>query len=126
MLNLILIAGLWTSTCIQTQMGGMHGFVQESYSIEETGEYEFTRQWFLDPLCTTSLESDTEAGEIKTGKKITGIFVGAETYEADFTNIMGTDLGAVQVNSRSLKVARGMKNSTMRNTMVGVFEYFKK
>lgn len=127
MLSLALIVGLWTTTCIQTQMGGAQGYVTETYSISKTGDYELTRDWYIDPLCTTSLSQDSEAGTIELGKRLGGIFVSGETYEANFSDAGGTDLGAVAINgNKSLKLARGMKNSTMRNTMVGVFEYFKK
>ena len=126
MLSLALIVGLWTTTCIQTQMGGNQGYTQESMEIGQAGEYEFTREWFIDPLCTSALSVDKEAGEVKLGKKLSGMFVSGETYEADFSNIMGKDLGAIQIGNDSIKIGRGMKNSSMRNTMVGIFEYSKK
>lgn len=126
MLSLVLIAGLWTTTCIQTQSGGMQGYVQESYEISQTGAYEFTREWFIDPHCTTAVDLETEKGNIKLGKKLSGMFIKVETYEADFEDILGKDLGAIEVKYSSLRFARGMKNSSMRNTMTGLFEYFKK
>lgn len=123
MLSLVLIAGLWTTTCIQTQLGGMQGYVQESYEISEAGEYEFTREWFIDPHCTTSLDTESEQGKIRLGSRISGMFIKGETYQADFENLLGKDLGAIEVRDNSLRFARGMKNSTMRNTMVGLFDY---
>lgn len=125
MLSLILLAGIWSSSCIQTQTNTNQGYMIESYAIAESGEYELTREWFEDAICSAKKAEEVESGSIKLGKKLSGMFVSGDTYEADFSNEMGKDLGAVQVSSRSLKVARGMKNSSMRNTMIGLFEYLK-
>lgn len=123
MLSLFLLAGIWTTTCIQTQINNQSGYVQEKYIIGETGNYYFEREWFEDAKCTAIKSVDSEDGSLSLGKKMSGIFVSGETFEADFTSASGKDLGAIQVNANSLKFARGLKNSTMRNTMVGFFEY---
>ncbi|MES2525914.1 MAG: hypothetical protein V4598_02460 [Bdellovibrionota bacterium] len=126
MLNLALIIGLWTTTCIQTQNPSHAGFVIESYEVRENGNYDFKRDWYADPMCSQQYDTETETGSVKVGKKLSGIFVTANTFEADFETVQGVDLGAVKVESNKLKVARGMRGSTMRNTMVGLFEYVKK
>lgn len=125
MLSLALIIGIWTTSCIQTSLGGMQGYVQETYQIEQNGEYTFTRDWFSDPICEVALDKDVEEGSIKVGKKVSGMFSNGETYEANFKTTLGEDLGVVQVGSRGLKFGRGMKNSTFRNTMPGLFDYKK-
>lgn len=126
MLNLALIVGLWATTCIQTQNNTHAGFMIESYDVRENGSYELKREWHADAACTEQFAEETENGTVKVGKKLSGIFISGNTYESDFQTIMGVDLGAVQVNGNKLKVARGMNGSTMRNTMVGLFEYVKK
>ena len=126
MLNLALIIGLWTTTCIQTQNTSHAGFVIESYEVRENGNYEFKRDWYADPMCSQQYDTETESGTAKVGKKLSGIFVTPNTYEADFETVAGVDLGAVKVEANKLKVARGMRGSTMRNTMLGLFEYVKK
>ena len=127
MLTLAVFIGLWTSTCIQTQISGNNeGFVKESYSIEETGNFEFKREWFKDPQCSDSESVDVELGTIRIGKKLSGMFITGEAYEANFSTETGTDLGAISLAKKdSVKIARGMKNSSMRNTMLGLFEYKK-
>ncbi|HXH29205.1 MAG TPA: hypothetical protein VNJ01_00165 [Bacteriovoracaceae bacterium] len=127
MITLAVFIGIWTSTCIQTQVSGHNqGFVKESYTIERSGDFEFRREWFTDEKCTDSDSVDSEAGTLEIGKKITGMFLSGQSHEANFTTVYGMDLGALSlVNGSTLKVARGMKNSTMRNTMLGLFEYKK-
>ncbi len=126
MLNFILILGLWSTTCIQTQDNRHAGFAIESYDIRENGSYEFKRLWFADPACSEQYDEDLESGVVRIGKKLSGIFVSENTYEADFQTATGIDLGAVKVDGKKIKFARGMRASTMRNTMVGLFEYVKK
>lgn len=126
MLNLALIVGLWATTCIQTQTATHAGFLIESYDVRENGSYELKREWHADPVCREQFDSETETGTIKVGKKLSGIFVSGNTFESDFETILGVDLGAVKIEGNKLKVARGMRGSTMRNTMVGLFEYVKK
>ncbi len=126
MLNLALIVGLWATTCIQSQNTTHAGFMIESYDIRENGSYEMKREWHADPMCNEQYAVETENGTVKVGKKLSGIFVTGNTYESDFETIMGVDLGAVKVENSKMKIARGMRGSTMRNTMVGLFEYVKK
>lgn len=125
MLNLALIVGLWATTCIQTQTNTHAGFMIESYDVRENGSYELKRHWHADPVCREQFDSETETGTVRVGKKLSGIFVSGNTFETDFETILGVDLGAVKVEGNKLKVARGMRGSTMRNTMVGLFEYVK-
>ncbi len=126
MLNLALIVGLWATTCIQTQNGRNAGFVIESYDVRDNGSYEHKTDWYADPMCSQQYDSNSESGVVKVGKKLSGIFVTGNNFEADFETATGVDLGAVKVEDNKLKVARGMSGSTMRNTMVGLFEYVKK
>lgn len=126
MLNLALIVGLWATTCIQTQNTNYAGFAIESYDVRENGNYEFKREWFSDAACSAQYGVETEEGNVSVGKKLSGIFVTGDTFEADFKTTTGVDLGAVKVEGKKLKVARGMRGSTMRNTMLGLFEYSKK
>lgn len=126
MLTIALLAGIWSSACIQTQISDRNqGFAKETYAISKTGQYEFTREWFLDSDCKDQNGSDSEAGTIVVGSKLNGFFITQETFQADFHTQGGTDLGAVSVIDKKLRVARGMKNSSMRNTMLGLFDYTK-
>ena len=126
MLNLALIIGLWTTTCIMTQNGHNSGFVVESYDVRENGSYDLKTEGYTDAACSQQYATDSETGVVKVGKKLSGIFVSGNTFEADFQNVIGVDLGAVRVEGNNLKIARGMKGSNMRNTMVGLFDYVKK
>lgn len=126
MLTIALLAGIWSSACIQTQISDRNqGFAKETYEISKTGQFEFTREWFLDSDCKEPNGSDAEVGTIVLGSKLNGFFITQETFQADFHTQGGTDLGAVSVNNNRLRVARGMRNSTMRNTMLGLFDYTK-
>jgi hypothetical protein len=125
MLSLTLLVGIWSTTCMQMQTNMNQGFARESYSISAAGEFEFKREWFVDGVCSASREVEVQEGTLEIGNRLSGMFISGPTYEANFTEENGTDLGAIMLNTKSLKVARGMKNSTMRNTMVGIFEYIK-
>jgi hypothetical protein len=126
MTTLALLVGLWTSTCIQTQVAPTKaGFVKESYEFGAHGDYRFTREWFDDSACTVSKDTDEEEGQVVLGKRLSGMFVSGETYELDFTSAAGTEYGAVQLKENSLRLARGIKGSLFRNTMVGLFDYVK-
>jgi hypothetical protein len=126
MMTLALLVGIWTTTCIQTQIAHSNqGFVKESYSFSKEGDFEFKREWFKDPSCTEPDGTDTETGTVKIGNKISSFFMPGETYEADFNTQEGIDLGAVSVKENELKIARGVNNSSMRNTMLSLFEYRK-
>lgn len=126
-MTLALFVGLWTTTCIQTQIAPSNqGFVVESYEFSESGEYTFTRSWFEDASCSKAKDQDEDRGTLKLGPKMSGMFVLGETYEADFKSDAGTDYGALTVKEgKALKVARSIKGSNFRNSMVGVFEYLK-
>lgn len=126
MISLALFVGIWTSACIQTQANHQQGFARETYAITEDGEFEYVRQWFNDPTCKEMKATDEEAGTVEVGNKLTGMFIQGEAYEANFISDLGIDLGALAIANKKLKVARGMKGSTMRNTMVGIFEFSKK
>lgn len=126
-MTLALIVGLWTTTCIQTQIAGNNdGFAIESYEISEAGTFEFSRQWFEDAKCTDAKATDLEIGTLKIGSKMTGMFITGDTFEADFTTSAGKDLGAISLkDAKTLKVGRGLKGSNFRNTMLGVFDFKK-
>lgn len=127
MFSIALLAGIWTSACIQTQIANVNtGHVKETYSITKNGEFEYWREWFSDAECTDPKGTDTEAGTIKLGSRVTTIFHPGEVFEADFSTQKGVDLGAVSISGNKLKVARGVANSSMRNTMLSLFEYSKK
>lgn len=126
-MTMAMIVGIWTTTCIQTQISHVNqGYVKETYTIELAGAYEFKREWFRDSQCQEPHGTDIESGTLELGKKLQGFFITHDTYEADFSSQGGIDLGAISVHPNHIKVARGVKNNTLRNTMVGLFEYFKK
>ncbi len=125
--TLALIIGLWTTTCIQTQIAGnKQGWVKESYTFAESGKFEFKRIWHNDSQCNEEIGEDIETGSVALGHSLGGFFIAGKTFEADFSNATGTDLGAISVaEGKSIKIARGMLGSSMRNTMVSLFEYKK-
>lgn len=125
MTSLALIVGIWTTSCTQTQSNFGQGFARDTYSFEENGEFEFRRDWYKDSNCTEIKDEEVSVGSVELGNRMSGMFVTGETYEANFSEASGTDLGAISVKGNSLKIARGMKNSTMRNTMVGFIEFVK-
>lgn len=127
MTTLALIVGFWSTTCIQTQINGNNqGHAIESYIFHKNGDYEFIRSWFEDAECKIPKAEEEESGTLKLGNKLSGMFIQGETFEADFTSQSRTDLGTIQITSNGeLKIARGFKGSTMRNTMVGIFQYKK-
>jgi hypothetical protein len=132
MLTIAMILGLWSTVCIQSQDMTNSGFMIESYDIsldstrENSAHYSVNRQWYADAACTQHYATDMDHGTIRLGKKLRGMMISGETYEADFESPVGVDLGAVKVEGNKLKVARGMRGSTFRNTMVGLFDYVKK
>ncbi|MFP5384498.1 MAG: hypothetical protein ACLGHN_00365 [Bacteriovoracia bacterium] len=125
MITMALLVGIWTTACIQTQMSHSAGYVKESYSINIQGDFEFKREWFKDFSCTEPDGTDTETGTVELGEKISSFFMPGETYEADFNTQKGVDLGAISIKQDHLKIARGVKNSSIRNTMLSLFEYKK-
>ena len=126
MLTFALLAGIWTTSCIQTQISNNNqGFARETYTFTKNGMYEFKREWFRDADCTDPNGTDSETGSLVIGNKITSIFVTQDTYEAEFSSQAGVDLGAISLTGNKLRIARGIRNGTMRNTMLGLFEYVK-
>ncbi len=126
MLTLALLAGIWSTTCIQTQVSNNNqGFAKETYTFTKNGVYEFKREWFRDANCSEPNGTDTETGSVVLGNKISSFFITQDTFEADFNSQGGIDLGAIAIANNKLKIARGMRNSSMRNTMLGLFEYSK-
>ncbi len=124
--TLILFIGIWSSTCIQTQILNQSGYVRETYSIQKDGTYEFKRDWYSDSTCQEFDRSDVEAGTLEVDRKITSIFISGDAYEANWSSAEGVDAGAISVRGNKLRIARGVKNSGLRNTMLGLFEYVKK
>jgi hypothetical protein len=125
MLTLALLAGLWTTTCIQTQLAERSGFTIESYEISEAGDFIFNRQWFSDSKCSSAVTTDQELGTVKIGKEVSTFF-GTTSHEADFKTLAGSDFGVVSVKENKLKLGRGFLNTQMRNTMLGLFDYIKR
>ncbi len=123
--TLILFIGIWSTTCIQTQIFNQSGFVQETYSIQKDGAYEFKRDWYRDGACQEFESSDVEAGTLEIERKITTIFMPGDVWEANWSTSDGGDAGAISVRGKKLRIARGIKNSGLRNTMLGIFEYVK-
>lgn len=127
MLSIALIAGIWTTACIQTQIADVNvGYVKETYSISKEGDFEFWREWYSDSKCSEPKGTDTEAGTVRVGKRLPNIFIPDDMFEADFSTQKGVDLGAVSVKKDKLRVARGVANGSMRNTMLSLFEYTKR
>lgn len=127
MMTLAMIAGLWATTCIQTQISNANqGYVIEKYRIEATGDYSFEREWYSDPQCDDHISTDSESGTMTLGKPLHSFFSNGEVVAADFSSQNGVDLGALSLKKdTSIKVARGVRNSNMRNTMLSLFEYQK-
>lgn len=127
MITLALIAGIWSTNCIQTQISNHNqGYVKETYTFKETSEFEFKREWFRDASCAEPDGTDIESGTIELGKELTTFFQPQGAHEANFSSQGGVDLGAIILReNKFVKIARGMKNSSMRNTMLSLFEYQK-
>lgn len=122
MITLAMILGLWITTCIQTQISSEQGYVKESYHFRADGSYEYNRHWFYDSGCTDSIKVDEESGVIEIGKELTTIF-SPKAYEADFSSQRGLDQGALSIYGKSLRIARGVPNSSFRNTMLSLFSF---
>lgn len=125
MFDLILIAGLWITACVQTQTPNAQGHAVETYGISETGDYEYSRTWYRDANCSRPFMEEQESGRMEVGEKIGGMFAGPSTYAADFKSSEGTDLGAIEIKDGLLKIARGTKGGGMRNTMLSLFGFKK-
>lgn len=125
MFDLILIAGLWITSCVQTQTQHAQGHALESYSISEAGDFEYSRTWHKDSGCNQPFMEEREAGTIEVGEKISTFFTSNQTYQADFKSSEGTDLGAIELKDGTLRISRGSKGSGMRNTMLSLFGFKK-
>ena len=125
MMTLALFVGLWTTNCTMTQSNTNSGFARDSYSIQADGTFEMKRTWYVDAACMGDKGEEVTAGTLEIGKKLSGMFATGDSYEANFSDASGTDLGAIATNGKSLRIARGMKNSTFRNTMLGFIEFIK-
>lgn len=126
MLIMSLIAGIWTTACIQTQISNIKsGYVKETYTIQRNGSFEWKREWFTDSKCVFPNGTDSEAGLVVVRNRLKTLFFPGEIFEADFSTQSGIDLGSVAVKDNKLRVARGVSNSNMRNTMLSIFEYTK-
>lgn len=127
MVTLALLAGIWSTTCIQTQIASSgQGYVVESYQIEKNGSFEFKRSWFHDSKCGEPNGTDTESGTLEIGDKVSSFFTPGNSYEANFSSEGGIDKGAISLkNNEFIMVARGVKNNSFRNTMLSLFQYKK-
>lgn len=124
MLTFALLAGLWSTSCAQTQINGRSGWVTESYDITSSGAYRFERNWFKDKTCSDAATTDAEDGELVLKGPLDSFF-NPNATAVDFTSAIGTDLGGLDVQGDMLKVARGLRGSSMRNTMLAVIGYKK-
>lgn len=125
MVTLALLAGLWITDCTQTQFNSRAGWVKDSYTISEAGDYTYQRQWHTDAACEKNSDTVVEEGSIKLGGSLNSFF-NKTAVKADFTSAAGTDLGGVDIeNGIVLKVARNLKNGTSRNTMLGIIGFKK-
>lgn len=124
MLILSLLAGIWTTTCIQTQISNVHsGYAKETYTFEHSGSFEFKREWFKDPKCNFPDGTDTESGTVQLGDKISTIFMPGDVYKIDFSTQSGVDLGTVLLKKDEMHIARGVRNGKFRNTMLSLFSF---
>ena len=124
-MTIALLVGIWTTTCTMTQTTNNQGWARDSYEITAQGNFEASRTWYVDPICSVEREKEVEVGTLEIGRELSGIFINGKTFEVDFHDASGTDLGAIAKSDKSIKVARGMKNSRFRNTMVGFIEFIK-
>lgn len=127
MLTFVLLAGLWSTDCTQTQTQTQsnRGWVKDSYLITETGDYTFARTWFKEETCTNRISLESEDGQLKLGKAISGMFAAGST-EVDFISEKQTNLGAMKIEGNVLKVARSLSGSSTRNTMLAIIGFQKK
>jgi hypothetical protein len=126
MLSLALLIGLWQTSCIQTQINMKQGFAVESYQFSENGNFEFKRDWYNDGLCIESRSDiEIENGTIKLGKVVEDNFNNFNLTHADYMVGEDKDLGVISVSGDFMRLSRGMKNSSIRNTMLSLFQYKK-
>jgi hypothetical protein len=126
MITIAVLMGIWSTSCIQTQISRLqHGYVKETYHIEKSGVFEFKREWFSDSLCTVPRDLEWESGTIDLGNRVQAPFLNNNSFEANFSSQTGIDYGAISMDITHINVARGVKNSSKRNLMVGLFQYRK-
>lgn len=127
MLTLALLAGLWSTTCIQTQMSNIKsGYVIDSYSFTDKGDFEFNRNWYRDHHCKEPMGQERESGTVELGPEISSFFAPKGTHALNISSQHGVDLGAVLIENEGMRIARGMPNSLQRNTMLNLFIFRKK
>lgn len=127
MLTIALLAGLWSTTCIQTQMSNVKsGYVIDAYQFSVTGDFEYRRDWFRDGNCKEPMGHEREAGTIELGSEINSFFAPKGTHALNFSSQHGLDLGAVLIENEGMRISRGMPNSLHRNTMLNLFIFRKK
>lgn len=125
-LTLSLIAGVWTTTCIATQIEERNGYARETYRIEKTGAYEFKREWFRDSDCTRKINETTEKGRLSIKKRLQNESFAGDAHAVDFQSKDGVAHGAIGKRGQALRFARGTPGDGNRNTMLGVFDYLKR
>lgn len=126
MLTLALLAGLWSTTCIQTQMSNVKsGYVIDAYQFTISGDFEYRRDWFRDGNCKEAMGHEREAGTVELGAEINSFFAPKGTRALNFSSQQGLDLGAVLIEDKGLRIARGIPNSLQRNTMLNLFVFKK-
>ena len=124
MLNLIMIAGLWGTLCTQTQINGQSGFVKETYDISSKGAFVYSRTWYSEKTCSAKTSVDTENGTLRIGGSLNSMF-NPSAVAVDFESNGAVDLGGMGLEVNILKVARGQKGQSMRNTMLAIIGYKK-
>lgn len=127
MLTLAMIIGLWSTSCIQTQISNVNqGYSIESYEFQETGDFTHTRQWYNDSQCKELLQTEERAGTLEIGHKLKVFVLSGVAFAADYNTSAGTDLGAISLKDKnSLLLSRGVSNSYIRNAMLSLFPYYK-
>lgn len=127
MLTLALLAGLWSTTCIQTQMSNIKsGYVVDAFQFTIKGDFEYRRDWFRDRDCKEPMSHEREAGTVELGTEINSFFAPKGTHAINFSSQQGIDLGAILINNEGMRIARGIPNSLQRNTMLNFFILKKK
>lgn len=127
MLTLAMIIGLWSTSCIQTQISQVNrGYMIESYDFKSNGDFDHTREWFNDPGCKDKIQVEERNGTLEIGHKLKVFAIGVNAFAADYNTSNGTDLGAIaKKDENSLLISRGIPNSYMRNTMLSLFPFYK-
>lgn len=127
MLTLAMIIGLWSTSCIKTQIANVNqGYTIESFQFNENAEFEHSRKWFSDSKCQELIQTEERNGTIEIGSKLTVFVMSVDAFAADYNTSAGIDLGAISLKDKnSLLLSRGVSNSNLRNTMLSLFPYYK-